>query len=138
MGFVYFYDYSFCTVYDQYQFKGVNQGIRDIEIFKDFIIMLGYASGADNSRTEIIFVFKIFIDDKSEIRTSFTDIFVAQVASDQTRLLNGVFFLMKYKSEIDFGIMVISKSQLRIYTKDMNVTHYSKVSLNAVSANIEA
>jgi hypothetical protein len=45
---------------------------------------------------------------------------------------------MKYKSEIDFGIMVISKSQLRIYTQDMNVTHYSKVSLNAVSANIEA
>ena len=102
MGFVYFYDYSFCTVYDQYQFKGVNLGMRDIEIFKDFIIVLGYSQNANGNLTEVIFVFKIYIDTNSEIRTTFTNIFVGAIDTDQIRIQKGVFFA-ELSSTTDWG-----------------------------------
>jgi hypothetical protein len=76
--------------------------MRDIEIFKDFIIVLGYSQNTNGSLTEVIFVFKIYIDTNSEIRTTFTNIFVGAIDTDQIRIQKGVFFA-ELSSTADWG-----------------------------------
>ena len=46
-------------------------------------------------------------------------------------------FFAELHSTKDWGLIVISKSQIRLYTKDMKVNYYTKTSLTAVSAGVE-